>query len=142
MKTRKFQIRVNLKDYEKFKNVCENLNVTMSAFIRSIIKDVIGKDPQKEFQLKEELCDEFRFRDALNKHALYGYLKQIRYLGNNINQISRSLNVIKKSPNLSQFQIKDINTTCESLREVLNKLLSSNLSAEVAIKSIIKEENV
>ncbi len=119
MKDKRIIIRISNSDYQQFKKKCKFYEVTQSAFLRSCIKRLINKNPKEEFQLKEQLCDKFRFAKALNEHALENFARQIRYVGTNINQQTRAINIIKKSPNLSQFQINELEKYTKEGQECL-----------------------
>ena len=122
MKDKRIRVRISNSNYNEFKKKCEFYEVTQSAFLRSCIKRLINKTPKEEFQLKEQLCDKFRFAKALNEHAWKNFARQVRYVGTNINQQTRAINIIKKSPNLSQFQIAELEKYQKELQECLSDL--------------------
>ena len=130
MKDQRIKIRIDKKRYEKFKEKCSELNVTMSAYIRSCIDILLNLNPEKEFQLKKDLSDKNRFRKVINETSLNNFSRELRRIGINLNQTTKSLNYLCKSPFISQPLIDEIG-------EIINS--NNILRKEITIK--IHESN-
>ena len=98
------------KDYEDFSRKCEELGVEKGKVLRLLVWDFLEKESEIAIELEN-----------LKRHCLEScefsrkLLREFRKIGNNVNQIARSLNVLKR-----QFKEEDYRQLMELVVDTAN----------------------
>ena len=102
--------RVPSKDYEDFNKKCEELGIEKGKVLRLLVWDFLEKESEIAIELEN-----------LKRHCLEScefsrkLLREFRKIGNNVNQIARSLNVLKR-----QFKEEDYRQLMELVVDTAN----------------------
>ena len=102
--------RVSSKDYEDFNKKCEELKVEKGKVLRLLVWDFLERENEIAIELEN-----------LKRHCLEScefsreLLREFKKLGNNINQIARSLNILKRD-----FKEEDYKQLMELVVDTVN----------------------
>lgn len=110
------RLRLTEEQVLRIDNYLSKHDLNFSEFVIHLIEQTISKEP---IQLKKKIS-----RSPLKiDHALSGELGRI---GNNINQISKSLNIIRQDPsNFDQFSFLQCFTTLVAMQNDLHDCLKA-----------------
>ena len=102
--------RVSSKDYEDFNKKCEELKVEKGKVLRLLVWDFLERENEiaiKLENLKRHCLESCEFSREL--------LREFKKIGSNINQIARSLNILKRD-----FREEDYRQLMELVVDTVN----------------------
>ena len=102
--------RVPSKDYDDFSRKCEELGIEKGKVLRLLVWDFLERENEIAIELenlKRHCLESCRFSREL--------LREFKKLGNNINQIARSLNILKRD-----FREEDYRQLMELVVDTVN----------------------